>query len=122
MVAMDDIYGEATRGYDVAEAAAPRIRGLIQDAWDLEIHFSGLGIFVGAVPQPPYGVRKILGRFNSLFEAQNFARTWLTGPYGIVTSVSSKSPMAFSGWKWAPLWGMFVPISVTVPSNTRGQS
>lgn len=84
---MEDIYKEATQSYDVAEATAYRIRGLIRDAWDLEIHLSGLGVFVEALPQPPYGVRKILDRFNSLLEAQNFAWAWLTGPYGVVRDV-----------------------------------
>lgn len=83
--AMEDIYEEATQGYEVTEAS--RIRGLIRDALDLEVHLSGLGIFVEALPQPPYGVRKVLGRFNSLFEAQNFAWAWLTGPYGVVRDV-----------------------------------
>lgn len=84
---MNDIYEEATRGHNVAEAVASRIRGLIRDAYDLEIHISGLGIFVEALPQPPYGVRKVLGRFNSLLGAQNFAWAWLTGPYGVVRDV-----------------------------------
>lgn len=84
---MEDIYEEATQSYTVTEATAHRIRGLIRDAWDLAIHLSGLGIFVEALPQPPYGVRKVLGRFNSLLEAQNFAWAWLTGPYGVVRDV-----------------------------------
>ena len=84
---MEEIYEEATRGYDVTEAAASRIRGLIRDAWDLEIVFSGLGVFVEALPQPPYGVRKVIGRFNSMLEAQNFAWAWLTGPWGVVKDV-----------------------------------
>lgn len=87
MVPMNDIYEEATRGYNVTEATASRIRGLIKDAWDLEIHLSGLGIFIEALPQPPYGVRRILGRFNTMLEAQNFAWAWLTGPYGVVRDV-----------------------------------
>ena len=84
---MEDIYEEATQGYEVSETTASRIRGLIRDAWDLEITLSGLGVFVEALPQPPYGVRKVLGRFNSLLEAQNFAWAWLTGPYGVVRDV-----------------------------------
>ena len=87
MVAMEEIYEEATRGYDVTEATARRIRGLIRDAWDLEINLSGLGVFVEALPQPPYGVRKVIGRYSSLLEAQNFAWAWLTGPYGVVRDV-----------------------------------
>lgn len=84
---MNDIYEEATRGYDVPGAMASHIRGLIRDAWDLEIVLSGLGIFVEALPQPPHGVRKVLGRFNSMLEAQNFAWAWLTGPYGVVKDI-----------------------------------
>lgn len=84
---MEDIYEEATQGYEVPEATAARIRGLIRDAWDLEAILAGLGIFVEALPQPPHGVRKILGRFNSMPEAQNFAWAWLTGPYGVVRDV-----------------------------------
>lgn len=84
---MNDIYEEATWGYDVPGATASRIRGLIRDAWDLGIVLSGLGVFVEALPQPPYGVRKVLGRFNSMLDAQNFAWAWLTGPYGVVRDV-----------------------------------
>lgn len=84
MVPMNDIYEEATQGYDLTEATASRIRGLIKDAWDLEIHLSGLGIFVEALP---HGIRKILGWFNTMLEAQNFAWAWLTGPYGVVRDV-----------------------------------
>ena len=87
MVPMNDIYEEATQGYDVTEATASRIRGLIRDAWDLEIVLSGLGIFVEALPQPPCAVRKVLGRFNSMLEAQNFAWAWLTGPHGVVRDI-----------------------------------
>ena len=87
MVSMNDIYEELTQGYDVTAATASRIRGLIRDAYSLEIHLSGLGIFVEALPQPPYGICKVLGRFNSLLEAQNFAWAWLTGPYGVVRDV-----------------------------------
>lgn len=43
---MEEIYEEATQGFEVPEAMAARIRGLIRDAWDLEIHISGLGVFV----------------------------------------------------------------------------
>ena len=85
---MEDIYEEATRGCEVSEATASRIRGLIRDAWDLEIVLAGLAVFVEALPQPPYGIRKILGRFKSILEAQNFAWAWLTGPYGVVRDVS----------------------------------
>ena len=84
---MEDIYEEATRGFEVSETTASRIRRLIQDAWDLRIVLSGLGIFVEALPQPPYGVSKVLGRFNSMLEAQNFAWAWLTGPRGVVKDV-----------------------------------
>lgn len=84
---MNDIYGEATRGYEVSEAVAYRIRELIRDALDLRIIISGLGVFVEALPQPPYGVSKVLGRFSNMLEAQNFARVWLTGPRGIVKDV-----------------------------------
>lgn len=87
MVAMEEIYGEATQGYEVPETIASRIRGLIRDAWGLEITLSGLGIFVEALPQPPYGVRKVIGRFSSLLEAQNFAWAWLTGPWGVAKDV-----------------------------------
>lgn len=85
--AMEDIYEEALRGYNMTEATAARIRGLIRDACDLEVVLTGLGIFVEALPQPPYGVRRILGRFSSMSEAQNFAWAWLTGPYGVVKDV-----------------------------------
>jgi hypothetical protein len=85
MVPMSDIYEEATRGYDVTGAMASRIRGLIQDAQDLEIVLTGSGIFVEA--QPPHGVCRILGRFNTMLGAQNFAWAWLTGPYGVVRDV-----------------------------------
>lgn len=84
---MNHIYEEATRGYDVTATTAARIQGLIRDACDLEIHFSGLGVSVEVEPQPPYGARKVLGRFSSLLEAQNFAWAWLTGPYGVVCDV-----------------------------------
>lgn len=84
---MNDIYEEAIQGYDVTGTTASRIRGLIRDAWDLEIHLSGLGIFVEALPQPPHGVRKVLGRFNTMLEAQNFTWAWLTGPHGVVRDV-----------------------------------
>lgn len=87
MVAMEEIYDEATQGFEVPEAMAARIRGLIRDAWDLEIHTSGTGVFVEALPQPPYGVLKVLGRFNSLLSAQNFAWAWLTGAYGVIGDV-----------------------------------
>lgn len=87
MVTMNGIYEEATRGYDVTEATASRIRGLIRDAWDLGIILSGLGIFVEALPQPPHGVSRVLGRFNSMLEAQNFAWAWLTGPWGVVKDI-----------------------------------
>jgi len=80
---MEEIYEEATQGFEVAEATAARIR----DAWDLEIHISGTGVFVEARPQPPYGVRQTLGSFNTMLEAQNFARAWLTGPYGVARDV-----------------------------------
>ena len=84
---MNNIYEEATRGYDVAPAVATRIQGLIRDACNLEIHFSGPGVFVKAEVQPPCGACKVLGRFGSLLEAQNFAWAWLTGPYGVVRDV-----------------------------------
>ena len=84
---MEDIYEEATQGYEVTEATASRIRGLIRDAWDLEVVLAGLGIFVEALPQPPHGVRRILGRFSTVLDAQNFAWAWLTGPYGVVRDV-----------------------------------
>lgn len=84
---MEEIYEEATQGFEVPEAIAARIRELIRDAWDLEIHISGSGVFVEALPQPPYGVLKVLGRFNSLLSAQNFAWAWLTGAYGVVGDV-----------------------------------
>ena len=47
---MNEIHGEAAQGFEVPEAAASRIRGLILDARDLEIHISGLGVFVEALP------------------------------------------------------------------------
>lgn len=84
---MNNIYEEATRGYDVTETTAARVRGLIRDACNLEIHFSELGAFIEVEPQPPYGVCKVLDRFSSLLEAQNFAWAWLTGPYGVVRDV-----------------------------------
>lgn len=87
MVGMENIYEEATRGIDVPEATANRVRGLIQDAASLEIDFTWLGTFVRTLPQPPYGARKILGRFSSMLEAQNFSWAWLTGPRGVVKDV-----------------------------------
>lgn len=84
---MNNIYEEATRGYDVSVDATARIQGLIRDACDLEIRFSRLGVFVEAEPQPPHGVCRVLGRFSSLLEAQNFVWAWLTGPYGVVRDV-----------------------------------
>ena len=84
---MEEIYEEATQGYEVSEATASRIRRLIRDTWDLEVVLAGLGIFVEALPQPPHGIRKILGRFNNMLEAQSFAWAWLTGPYGVVRDV-----------------------------------
>lgn len=84
---MNDIYEEATQGYDVTEATASRIRGLIRDARSLEIELTWLGVFVRNTFQPPYGARKLLGRFNTRLEAQNFAWAWLTGPYGVVRDV-----------------------------------
>lgn len=87
VMAMQDIYEEATRGINVPEATANRVRGLIQDAASLEIDFTWLGAFVRTLPQPPYGARKILGRFSSMLEAQNFVRAWLTGPYGVAKDV-----------------------------------
>ena len=84
---MNNIYEEAARGYDVTAATTARIQGLIRDACNLKIHFSRLGVFVEAEPQPPHGVCKVLGRFSSLLEAQNFAWAWLTGPYGVVRDV-----------------------------------
>lgn len=85
MEAMEDIYEEATQGYEVSETTAFRIRRLIRDAWDLRIVPSRLGISVEALPQPPYEVSRVFGRFNSMLEAQNFA--WLTGPWGVVKDV-----------------------------------
>lgn len=84
---MEEIYEEATQGFEVPEAMAARIRGLIRDAWDLEIHSSWTEVFVEALPQPPYGVRQTLGRFDTMLEAQNFAWAWLTGPYGVAGDV-----------------------------------
>lgn len=84
---MEEIYKEATQGFEVPEAMAARIRGLIRDALDLEIHISGTGVFVEALPQPPYEVLKVLGMFNSLLSAQNFAWAWLTGAYGVIGDV-----------------------------------
>lgn len=84
---MNGTYEEATQGYDVTETTASRIWGLIRDAQNLEISLSGLGIFVEVLPQSPYGVRKVLSRFSSLLEAQNFAWAWLTGPYGVARDV-----------------------------------
>lgn len=87
MVAVEEIYEEATQGFEVPEAMATRIQGLIRDALDLEIHTSGMGVFVEALPQPPYGVLKVIGSFNSLLSAQNFAWAWLTGAYGVIGDV-----------------------------------
>ena len=87
VVVMEDIYEEATEGFEVDSSTSRRILALIQDAWGLEIAISGLGVFVEALPQPPYGVRQTLGRFNTMLEAQNFAWAWLTGPYGVVRDV-----------------------------------
>lgn len=49
---MDDIHEKAAQGHEAAEAAASRIR----DAWDPEVHLSGPGVFVEALPRPPHGV------------------------------------------------------------------
>lgn len=87
MVAMNDIYEEATQGFEVPAPVASRIRRLIRDASDLEIHISGREISVEALPQPPYGARRVIGRFTRLLEAQNFAWAWLTGAYGVVGDV-----------------------------------
>lgn len=84
---MSNIYEEATQGYDVTEATASRIQSLIRDAWGLGIVLSGLEVFVEALPQPPHGVRKILGRFDAMLEAQNSTWAWHTGPYGVVRDV-----------------------------------
>lgn len=84
---MSGIYEEAVQGYDVTGATASCIRGLIRDAWDLEIALAGPGVFVEALPQPPHGIRKILGRFSSILEAQNFTWAWLTSPYGVARDV-----------------------------------
>lgn len=80
---MEEIYEEAAQGFEVPEAMAARIR----DAWDLEIHSSWTEVFVEALPQPPYGVRQTLGRFDTMLEAQNFAWAWLAGPYGVAGDV-----------------------------------
>lgn len=79
---MEDTYAEAVEGFEVGESTARRIRGLVKDALDLRIVISGLGIFVEALPQPPYGVSKVIGRFTSMLDSQNFAWAWLTGPWG----------------------------------------
>lgn len=84
---MEEIYEEATQGFEVTDAMADRTRGLLRDARGLEIHISGPGIFVEALPQPPYGVRQTLGRFDIMLKAQNFAWAWLTGPYGVARDV-----------------------------------
>ena len=84
---MEDTYAKAVEGFEVGEATARRIRGLIKDAWDLMIVLPGTGVFVEALPQPPHGVSKVLGRFNSMSEAQTFAWAWLTGPYGAVKDI-----------------------------------
>ena len=44
---MSNIYGEGTQVSDVTEAS---IRGIIQGAQSREIHLSGLGTFIGALP------------------------------------------------------------------------
>lgn len=85
MVAMRNIYEEATQGFEVDEATARRIHGLIWDAWSLQITLSASGIFVETVP--PHGDCKVLGRFSSMLDAQNFAWAWLTGPHGVVRDV-----------------------------------
>lgn len=112
---MEDIHGEATRGYGVTEAIASRIR----DAWDLEIHLSGLGVFVEAPSHPPCGVCKVLGRFNTMLGAQSFVWAWLTGPYGVVRACgSSKSTRAFGGSTWMFLSGISGPVSR--PAHQKG--
>lgn len=87
VVAMEDIYEEATEGFEVGSSTSRRILALIRDALDLEIAISGFGVFVEALPQPPYGICQTLGRFNTMLEAQNFAWAGPTGPYGVVRDV-----------------------------------
>ena len=87
VMAMQGIYEEATSGIDVPEATASRVHRLIRDAASLEIDFTWLGVFVRTLPQPPCGACKIIGRFSTLLDAQNFAWAWLTGPYGVAQDV-----------------------------------
>lgn len=65
---MNNIYKEATRGYDVTAATAARTRGLIRDAQGLKITFSGPKALVEVPAQPPHGACKVLGQFNGLLE------------------------------------------------------
>lgn len=87
IVAMNDIYEEATLGFEVDEAVARRIRGLISDARNLRVAQFKQVVFVEAMPQPPCRARKVLGRFTSVLEAQNFMWAYLTGVWGVVKDI-----------------------------------
>lgn len=84
---MEDIYEEATQGYDVAEATASRIQGLIRDARSLQIVMPGSRVLVETTATETYRSRRILGGFIRPLEAQGFVWAWLTGPYGIIRDV-----------------------------------
>lgn len=84
---MNDIYEEATRGIYVPEATSRRVRGLVRDAWNIQITRHAHEVTVEAVPSELVGTLRVVGRFHSLLEAQNFVWAWLTGPYGVVKDV-----------------------------------
>jgi hypothetical protein len=84
---MEDIYEEATRGYDVTRAIESRIHGLIRDARSLQIIMSGSGVFVETTSIAPHGERTVLGGFTRPLEALGFVWAWLIGPYGIIRDV-----------------------------------
>lgn len=84
---MEDIYEEAVRGLEVPEPVERRVRGLIQDAWSLQITYRPHEVVIESVPSEVYRSSVAIGRFHSLLEAQNFVWAWLTGPYGVVSDV-----------------------------------
>ena len=87
IAAMEDIYEEAVRGLEVPEPVERRVRGLIRDAWNLQITYLPPEVVVESVPSRVYGSLVVIGRFYSLLEARNFVWAWLTGPYGVVSDV-----------------------------------
>lgn len=84
---MEDIYEEAVRGLEVPEPVERRVRGLIRDAWNLQLTYRPPEVVIELVPIWGYRSLVAIGRFHSLLEAQNFVWAWLTGPYGVVSDV-----------------------------------